>query len=133
MIRLARVPTAIGTVATVAAVRLLLWTLPYARARALLGRPSGLAPAPRGSAPVPDAVAARVARAARVIPGATCLVQALAAEWLLARAGYRTTVRFGVARRGAGIEAHAWLEYDGRVLLGGEESPRFAMLRPPGR
>src|SRR5262249_26979682 len=58
--------------------------------------------------------------ASRVVPGATCLVKAYAAQWILARAGYRSQLRIGVGNddRGAFI-AHAWLICGDRVLLGG--------------
>jgi hypothetical protein len=61
--------------------------------------------------------------AARVVPGTRCLVKALTAQALLARAGVATEVFAGVRRRNDRmLEAHAWLERDGEVLIGGDPS-----------
>jgi hypothetical protein len=55
----------------------------------------------------------------------TCLTRALAAEWLLGSAGAPRTMVIGVARPGGGvIHAHAWLERDGRVIVGGADATR---------
>ncbi|MBS1911969.1 MAG: lasso peptide biosynthesis B2 protein [Bacteroidetes bacterium] len=69
--------------------------------------------------------------AARYIPRSTCLVQALAARSLMARYGYRSELRIGVNRdsRGA-FEAHAWLEYNGKAVIGELESASFTPLPP---
>lgn len=72
-----------------------------------------------------------VRNAARLVPGATCLTQALAAQFLLARAGHRSQIRIGVAKDLDGrFLAHAWLISDGRVLLGGtsRELRRYTAL-----
>ncbi len=54
----------------------------------------------------------------------TCLSRAFAAHWLLARRGRRSAICIGVApaRPGPALDAHAWLESDGAVLLG-ERAP----------
>jgi hypothetical protein len=45
---------------------------------------------------------------------------------LLARAGHDSRVRFGVAvPADRGFEAHAWLECDGQIVLGGVAESRF--------
>ena len=60
---------------------------------------------------------------------ASCLDQALAARTLLAASGQRCDLQLGVRRSAAGqFEAHAWLELDGRVLVGGGESGSFVPL-----
>jgi hypothetical protein len=65
-------------------------------------------------------VAWAVRRVSHVVPGATCLTQALAAQLLLSRRGYASRLRIGVARApGDRLRAHAWLESDGVVVLGG--------------
>ena len=57
--------------------------------------------------------------AARYAPvSATCLKKALVLSWLLRRRGIATTLRLGVVRRDAGLQAHAWIEREGRVILG---------------
>lgn len=52
------------------------------------------------------------------VPKATCLVQALAAQLLLTRHGHMADLQIGVSQA-KGFEAHAWLEFEGRVVLGG--------------
>lgn len=86
----------------------------------------------------PHPVLWSVRQAARLVPGATCLTQAIAAQSLLGRRGEPSTVRIGVRRdvRG-GFHAHAWLLQHGRTVLGGDESPtQFSTitdLTPIGR
>ncbi|MGH9348005.1 MAG: lasso peptide biosynthesis B2 protein [Vicinamibacterales bacterium] len=51
----------------------------------------------------------------------TCFVRALAADLLLSRADRPGQVRVGVRRAPRGmIEAHAWFECDGRILVGSD-------------
>lgn len=60
----------------------------------------------------------------RRMPGATCLVNAMVAKYLLARRGLDAALEIGVApSRPVPSFAHAWLELDGQVVLGGETSP----------
>jgi len=67
--------------------------------------------------------------ARRYVPGATCLTQALALQIWLGRRGQAAELRLGVARRaGARLEAHAWLEREGQVILGAAERPRYTPL-----
>jgi hypothetical protein len=62
--------------------------------------------------------------ARRLLPVGPCLSQAIVADVLLRRSGFDSQLRIGVARgdRGA-LKAHAWVESDGEVVIGGEESP----------
>lgn len=90
---------------------------------ALRGRLARVGPVPGGWGGVPpERIAWAVRAVARRVPGTTCLVQALAAAALLRRHGMDADVRIGVTRgdRGA-LEAHAWVESGGRVVLGGTE------------
>jgi len=58
----------------------------------------------------------------RGTPGATCLVQAMTGQVLLRRRGIPASVQIGVTKDGVeGFQAHAWLESDGTVLIGGSE------------
>lgn len=59
-----------------------------------------------------------------LFPARPCLPQALAARFLLARLGVPTDLRIGV-RRGEtdDLHAHAWVEFDGEVLIGGTDAP----------
>ncbi|MBI4014062.1 MAG: lasso peptide biosynthesis B2 protein [Candidatus Rokubacteria bacterium] len=75
---------------------------------------------PAAGRPIPAARLAwlvEVAGRYAVVPP-TCLKSALVLAWLLRRQGVGTTLRLGVARRGGELLAHAWLEHEGRVILG---------------
>ncbi|MGH9557405.1 MAG: lasso peptide biosynthesis B2 protein [Terriglobales bacterium] len=96
--------------------------LPFSYWRPRL-KDSTRAAAPAPSHPVPaERVVWAVATAARYVPGATCLVQALAAQSMMSRIGFPAQVRIGVrAGEQSCLEAHAWLVLNGQVILG--ESP----------
>ncbi len=117
------------------AVRIGLSLLSLARLRARLARMAARH-APVGEAMVPTRLSAEriafvVERVAHLVPGATCLVRALAAQALMARYGFVAHLRLGVARDQMGVfGAHAWLEYDGRVILGEDERRYFTPLMP---
>jgi hypothetical protein len=68
--------------------------------------------------------------AARRVPMASCLTQSLALEALMEEAGLECEVRFGVARKSDGtFDAHAWVEHEGHVVIGGlPDLERFAVL-----
>src|SRR5262249_17811718 len=69
--------------------------------------------------------------ASRYIPGAkNCLRQALVTQALLGQYGYPSSLCIGVARDITGcLQAHAWVENRGKVVIGGLESrSRFALL-----
>jgi Transglutaminase-like superfamily len=56
----------------------------------------------------------------RYMPGGVkCLARALTTQLLLTRQGYAPDLRIGVAKAVTGeLEAHAWIEYQGRVVIG---------------
>jgi hypothetical protein len=56
--------------------------------------------------------------ASRYVP-ATCLSRALSAQVLLARRGYPVVLYFGAVKEGERFLAHAWLESEGLVVIGG--------------
>ena len=122
-------PSALGAVTVV---RFCIRFLPLR----MWGRAAGWLPRGRplpGSAQVAvqDVVWA-VRRVSRAIPGATCLTQALAAQLLLSRRGYSSRLRIGVARApGGGLRAHAWIEIDGVVVLGGPGVEAYTPLSAP--
>jgi hypothetical protein len=68
-------------------------------------------------------------------PRATCLVQALTADTILRRMGLECALRIGVRASGTGtvpIEAHAWVDCNGRVAIGAiEELSDFRVLAAP--
>ena len=85
-----------------------------------------------------------VERAAVRIPGASCLTQALAAHLLLRKHGHPSRLCLGVARtEGKKFRAHAWLESQGRIVIGADgvaaltrlpalpRNPRFAASQDP--
>lgn len=57
----------------------------------------------------------------RYMPGGVkCLARALATQVLLGRRGLRAELRIGVAKSERGqLEAHAWVESQGRIVIGG--------------
>ncbi|MEK7404205.1 MAG: lasso peptide biosynthesis B2 protein [Acidobacteriota bacterium] len=106
-----------------AGVRFVLWLLPFRVVRALLEP----APMARGRGRHSrERVAWAVGVASRYVPRATCLVQALAAQRLLAQEGYAAELRVGVST-GVGFRAHAWVESEG-VVVGWCEGEQFTPL-----
>lgn len=72
-----------------------------------------------------------VKRASRLVPAATCLTQALATVAMTAMQGQRTHLRIGVCKaEGGGFEAHAWAEYEGRIVIG--RIPNLGRYTPLG-
>lgn len=61
-----------------------------------------------------------------------CLNRALAAQLLLGRRGQAVDLRIGVAHDPNGVfKAHAWVESNGRILLGHDEDlPQLTPLPP---
>jgi len=112
-----------------AAVRLALWFLPartWHRLSACVGIP--MRHRPSACVVSPSRAAWAIAATTRVIPRSTCLVRALAAQRLLARHGYPSTLHLGVARAPHGLDAHAWLECQGAILLGAPAPGRYTLL-----
>ena len=112
--------------------------LGLARLRLAKLRPS-VATASENVTPLGDRQSALVERVAFVIPRvaarlpwrADCLVQALAAERWLGRAGVPTDLNLGVPRQPAGtFEAHAWLSAGDRIVTGGDVSGYVPLARP---
>lgn len=65
----------------------------------------------------------------RYIPKATCLAQALTAQLLLQQAGHQACLHIGIeeAEKG-GIKAHAWVESQGKIIIGGFDLNRYTHL-----
>jgi Transglutaminase-like superfamily len=107
-----------GVVLTRAALRVL--PLPHVRrlVRRCFRAASPLPPARRASAG--QAVWAALSAGRHSPLGTTCLTTALVAQALLQRHGYEAKLRIGVRRDPNGaFTAHAWLERDGIVIVGG--------------
>ena len=117
-------------------VRLILGVLPFTTIRAVCvraRRPVNINETRTDVRPHILRVARLVEIAARYSPvGATCLTEALALAWLLGRGGIATNVRIGVARRAGRVEAHAWLEREGRPIYGLSNERSYAPLAPVG-
>ncbi|TPI20565.1 lasso peptide biosynthesis B2 protein [Mesorhizobium sp. B4-1-1] len=101
----------------VSAVRFALTLSSYNRVRSLVmrldaGRDASIADLRR--------VAWGVAAAARLVPGASCLTQALAGQYLLARQGSASRISIGIEKgTGSELKAHAWLMSGNHIVLGG--------------
>jgi hypothetical protein len=65
--------------------------------------------------------------------GAKCLAKALTTEVLMDWQGYTPQLRIGVAKGGEeSIQAHAWIEYQGQVVMGNLSNlSSFQALLPP--
>lgn len=108
----------VEAIVVIAAVQAGVRTLQFARLQRLLAavkrrRAGSQCPAAR--------IGWAVDAAARLLPGRTCLSDALAADVMLGRRGYQSTLQFGVKKRTDGaipVEAHAWVECDGSIVAG---------------
>ena len=89
-------------------------------------RPVRASVGPNSAARIGSAVAAVSA----YVPGASCLTQALATRVLLAEGGHPSNLRLGMARIDGRIQAHAWLESDGTIVVGGAGHTQFAPFEP---
>lgn len=116
------------------AIRVALRLLPFARVvRWAEGRHRGREGRARNVAAGETAARigwATAAVARRVAPPRSCLAQALTAQVMLGARGRAATIRFGAKREGAGpLDAHAWLECEGVVLVGDETRGDFVEMR----
>jgi hypothetical protein len=106
-------------------VRAGLWLLPWSIVSKEPARST------RRSTPSIEQSSAAIRIVSRYVPSATCLTQALALRRLLARHGRVSVLNLGVRNPPGGrLQAHAWLEADGRVILGDPGSVEYARLHP---
>jgi hypothetical protein len=76
-----------------------------------------------------DRIAWAVTAVSRYVVKATCLTQALTLQVLLQKEGYNAALRIGVIRNEEGqLHAHAWVESEGEVLIGGSEISSYTPL-----
>ena len=108
----------------VLAVRIVLWLLPSPTILKGVRRLSAVrARETRSPRPSVERLTWAVEAVSRRIPKATCLTQALSAQLLLRQFGYDSRLCLGVARSPRGeFRAHAWLEHDGSIVIGGAEA-----------
>jgi hypothetical protein len=118
---------------SVGVARLALWVVPF-RVVARVGERRAC----RASKPFapekfsPQRVAWAVMVASRPLgKEGLCLVRALAARWMLAALGNSSELRIGVAKSADGkFLAHAWLESNGKILIGEVDGQSFTALPP---
>lgn len=110
--------------------RLGLWLLPFQTLRRLLERFAEMPVRSQGTEPVSKYKLVRaVERAGHYMPASTCLTLALTAQLLLVRQGYPAVLRIGVVKGDRGrIDAHAWVESEDEVVIGGFELDRYTLL-----
>ncbi len=75
-------------------------------------------------------IAVAIRRANRLVfwKRSACLINALAAQWMLSRRGISSVLHLGVAKTELGLSAHAWLEVKGHVVVGGDTRDDFAKI-----
>lgn len=106
--------------------------LSFARLRKLLsffGRQTILASSDRMEV---DRIVWAVDKCSQYMPGVKCLARALTTEVLMNQYGYQPQLRIGVSKRSGKLEAHAWVESQGRVLIGQlQDLAQFKVLPLP--
>ena len=115
-----------------AAVKFSLWVLPFRTAVSFWDPPEPSEP--KTDAAFMSLVSHLVPRIARrMMKDRPCLVQALTARYLIKRRGNQAVFRIGVAKGDdAELRAHAWVECDNRIVIGGVNAPDvYAALERP--
>ena len=97
-------------------VRIMLWILPFSVIQKIIGRFTVISGEPH-SIPL-EKLTWAVAVMSRYVPKATCLTRAITAQILLAGQNYSSNIKIGVSKTEGNFEAHAWLEYKDKVVLG---------------
>jgi hypothetical protein len=117
-------------------IRLGMWLVPFRTLQRSLNKifPGPIAAAGQSLSPEKLQLAKKFSWAVKAVswyvPSATCLAQALTLQTLLSREGTHSDLAIGVARGDdSGIAAHAWLEIEGTVIIGGEERDQFTRLK----
>jgi len=108
----------IKTLLLVCAIRLSLWLIPFDRVRKMADRLAHGRRRIRHQVSL-EKIVRCVEVTATFVPAATCLTQALTCQILLGRAGRRAALKIGVCKAAVGgFKAHAWLECDGKIVIG---------------
>ena len=114
-------------------IRLVLSLFPLKRLLSLVGsvkpKPTEVNSADKMSS---DRIPWAVEVASRYVPFATCLTRALVVQMLFTKEGYPAHLCIGVAKsKEDRLEAHAWVESEGRIVIGGlKDISRFNLLPP---
>jgi transglutaminase superfamily protein len=111
-------------------VRLALWLLPSRTIVGLVRRfDAHKAGEPSGHGVPLNVIVWAVEAAARRVPKATCLTQAISGRVLMRWFGYEARLCLGVAHNDdRSLRAHAWLERHGHVVLGGRGARALTRL-----
>jgi hypothetical protein len=112
------------TIFLVGIVRIGLWVASLRLLRRMLSRSAHRASQLEAPA---ERLAWAVTVGGRLFPKTSCLVQSLVLQHLLTRAGHEATVRIGVSKE-SDFEAHAWVECDKQVFLGGAAPERYTPI-----
>lgn len=114
----------------VAIMRLACSILPYPRVRALVQKHGARVSGISAMRPDRDRIARAVGLTSGYVPGGrNCLVRALATEAILLQNGYDCDLKIGAIRTSdGGLRAHAWLECDGRAIIGDFELSRYVTM-----
>ena len=114
----------------IGAIRIGVWLIPFQNLRRMLALKTYSPGGQRANSHnCSDRIAWAVRTASRYVPKATCLVQALAAQVLLRREGYPASFCLGIVRSKEGnVQAHAWVESEGKVIIGGSEVEMYTRL-----
>jgi Transglutaminase-like superfamily len=102
-------------------IRLGLYLLPFQLLMRVIGAACKADTQPTATSPNPvESVIWAVQGISRHLPGnPKCLAQALTTKVLLHQQGYVSKLQIGVAKSDNGsLEAHAWIEYEGRIVIG---------------
>ena len=77
----------------------------------------------------PETIVWAVRTTSHYIPKATCLAQALATQVLLVQGGKDSDINIGVAKgENSPLEAHAWVNLNGKVLIGGGQLDQYTWI-----
>ena len=112
--------------------RLAVWLVPFRRLAAGMG--DVMAESPAADSGAERAAAARIGWAVQGLGNrlpwmSQCLVQALAATWMLQRRRIPSTLYFGVAKDdGRELKAHAWVRSGTQVLTGSQGWDTFTVV-----
>lgn len=81
----------------------------------------------------PGRVGWAVETAGRIVPsGTNCLVRAIAGREMLARRGFNSQIRLGIAKESSNIlKGHAWLECGDKIITGEGEHRNYAAMPTP--
>lgn len=113
--------------------RLALWVLPYRTVQRMVARFEERQVVDSASRELQETLTWAASGLARLLLGERpCLVQALVVKGMLLRAGVSSDLRIGVMKNDEGkLLAHAWLERQGEVIIGGRRSPsQYLTLSP---